>query len=211
MKKVFLILFSMFTVSAISFANDGGVIIKYGNGDDNSTLMDQSLTSNRSEDIYSFESFYEWNLQEKTSEGNYSLNKLGIKLGLDFYGKNKMELEYRDPEGIPMGYTTVVKEKTMAVPFTVYYKYDNGVKKFSYHVGGGFSFIKTVISITGMNDVKRQKWFPHIVVGGEYRLTQSFSLGVDFKYNFNAKLKRNNITLSNRSGLQGALFAKFYF
>jgi len=63
--------------------------------------------------------------------------------------------------------------------------------------------------------MEKNKVFPHIVAGGEYRFTKTFALGLEARYNIGGKAKKNiedeNIVLSNRSGFGAALTGRFYF
>lgn len=63
--------------------------------------------------------------------------------------------------------------------------------------------------------ISKSKIFPHIMAGTEYRFSELFALGLEAKYNFSAKTEKNyeglNVVLSDRSGLSGAVTARFYF
>ena len=101
-------------------------------------------------------------------------------------------------------------------PVTVYYKRDNGVKNWSWFAGAGISFLRTELEASGAgfggNDKDhKSKVFPHITVGGEYRFTEVFALGLDAKYNIGAKTKKDGAVYSDRSGFGAALTGRFYF
>lgn len=76
--------------------------------------------------VFGLEALYEFDLNDNS-------NKLGVKAGLDIFGENKLELS--DPAGSG---SLEVKDNSFAVPLTVYYKRDNGLKNWSPFVGGGF-------------------------------------------------------------------------
>ena len=75
--------------------------------------------------VFGLEALYEVDL-------NDNADKLGVKLGLDFFGENKLELS--SPAG-----SGTLKENSFSVPLTVYYKKDNGLKHRSPFVGAGLS------------------------------------------------------------------------
>ena len=146
---------------------------------------------------------YEWKL------GN-DADKLGLRFGLDIYGENKLEYKSFGPGD--------VTETTYAFPFTVYYRRDNGVKGWSYFGGAGITFLNTELeyngsfkAASGKDKDDETKVFPHIAAGVEYRFTELFALGLDARYNFNAKVKKDGIVYSDRSGFGAALAGRFYF
>ena len=141
------------------------------------------------------EVLYEFDLKDEA-------NKLGVKLGVDVFGQNK--LEFYSPT---YGKAT---ETTLALPLTVYYKRDNGVKGWSPFVGAGVSFFRTQIKEDDTKDHK-SKVVPHIAAGAEYRFTNLFALGFEAKYTFNAKLEKKGVVYSDHTGFSGAITGRFYF
>lgn len=183
-------------------ADNWGVGVKVGvSENDPKTLkevQDYYYRSELTEDGAVFggaEVLYEFDLKEEA-------NKLGVKVGVDVFGQNKLET-YSPVYG-------KVTETTLALPLTVYYKRDNGVKGWSPFVGAGVSFFRTQIKENDTKDHK-SKVVPHIVAGAEYRFTKLFALGVEAKYNFNAKLEKDGNVYSDHTGLSGAVTGRFYF
>ncbi len=202
MKKLLVAVFAVFALSAASFAGGWGLGVKLGAGqNDPKTLKDAHTSGTLTEapGVFALEGLYEWDLQGKKFKQVGSENKIGLRFGFDFYGENKLE----------QGGATA-KEDTTSLPITVYYKHDSGIKKVSWYAGAGLTFIQTKFEIPG-DTIKEDKIFPHIMAGAEYRFTKLFALGLDLKYNFNAKITKRDAVLSDRTGLQGALAARFYF
>lgn len=126
-------------------------------------------------------------------------NKLGLRFGVEGYGDN----EYKAAG-------TEVTESTYAIPLTVYYRWDKGVKAFSYYAGGGLTYINTEVEYKNMGKGHKSKFFPHVVVGGEYRFSQLFALGIEARYNIAAEVEKNGYK-TDRSGIDGFLVGRFYF
>ena len=205
MRKLLLAVFSVAVLSTCSFAGGWGVGVKLGVGQNDPKGMEEDFnyyggTFTKAPGIFAIEGLYEWDLEGERLDIVGSSNKLGLRFGLEGYGENKLEVGGSSE-----------KENTGALPITVYYKKDGGIQSVSYYVGGGLTYIDTTISITGAGDIDEGKWFPHVILGTEYRFTKLFALGVDLKYNIAAKVKRDGSILSDRSGLQGVLAARFYF
>ena len=209
MKKVIIAVLAVLMVTP-AFANNWGVGLKLGGGQNNpkgmKDLKDAGI-ANRTEldengGIFGLEAMYEFNLNDEA-------NKLGVKVGWDYYGENKLELK----DIIGLGVSETIKEETYAFPFTVYYKRDNGVKNFSWFGGAGVTIIHTKVDGEGVavGDDSKTKVFPHIVAGGEYRFTEVFALGLEARYNISAKVKKDGAVYSNRSGFGAALTGRFYF
>ena len=146
--------------------------------------------------VFGVEALYEWTLNEEA-------NKLGVKVGLDVYGDNELII----------GGVGAIQESTYAIPLTVYYKRDNGVKGWSPFVGAGVSFFRTEFEtvLTATSKEHKNKAVPHLVAGAEYRFTDLFALGVEVKYVFNAKMEKESLVLSDRTGFSGAITGRFYF
>ncbi|MBO4675303.1 MAG: outer membrane beta-barrel protein [Elusimicrobiaceae bacterium] len=193
MKKLITAVLAVLLVSP-AFANNWGLGLRGGFGEDDPKSLKEEhdmYGGELTQAGYAFmgiEGLYEFDL-------NDTANKLGVKVGLDIFGENELDS------------TT---ETTVAVPLTVYYKRDGGVKGWSYYVGGGMTYIETDIEAPGFKDSK-DKFFPHAVIGAEYRFCRLFALGLEGKYNFNAKLEKGTAVYSDHSGLSGAIVAKFYF
>ncbi len=193
-------------------ADNWGVGVKLGVAEsDPKTMKDaqdaagyHSLNSELEESygVFGLEALYEFDL-------NDSADKLGVKLGMDFFGENKLELS--DPAGSD---SLEVKENTFAVPLTVYYKKDNGLQHWSPFVGAGFSLYRTELKAEGFGlseKVTKSKVAPHIMAGAEYRFSPLFALGLEAKYNFGAKLEKDGKVYSDHTGLSGAITGRFYF
>ena len=213
MKKLsILVLAVLFAVPA--FAGNWGAGVRLGVGENDPEGMDNAFHSgafsgsfDENPGIFAIEGLYEMPL--RTGD---ETNKIGFRLGFDFYGENEL-----DGNMYVAGYGTAreeATETTWAVPLTAYYKYDGGIKRVSFWGGAGFTFLKAKLEekTEGFSsDYSKTKTFFHIAVGSEYRFSELFALGLDLKYNFAAKAKDQGIVISDRSGLSGALAARFYF
>ena len=202
MKKCLLMVLGVLMLAPAAFADNWGLGLKLGIGEnDPKTLNDEydqtfgNKELDTNDGFFGLEAMYEWDL---TSE----MDKVGVRLGVDFYGENELETWASDHENY--------KETTYA-----YYKRDNGINKLSYYGGLGLTFISTEIE-EDVDDVSwdENKIFPHIVIGAEYRFTKVFALGLEAKYNISAKVKKDGNVYSDRSGFSGfsgALTGRFYF
>ena len=202
MKKLLLAVFVVAAFSAASFAGGWGVGVKLGAGQNDPKSMKDAHTTGtltKAPGVFAIEGLYEWDLKGKRFKQVGSENKIGLRFGFDSYGENKLE----------QGGTA--KEETISLPITVYYKHDSGIKKVSWYAGAGLTFMQTELKVSPGTDRDESKTFPHIMGGAEYRFTKLFALGLDLKYNFSAKITKNNLVLSDRTGLQGVLAARFYF
>ena len=203
MKKLLVAVFAVFALSAASFAGGWGLGIKLGAGqNDPKTLKDAHTSGTLTEapGVFALEGLYEWDLNGKKFKQVGSENKIGLRFGFDFYGENKLE----------QGGATA-KEDTTSLPITVYYKHDSGIKKVSWYAGAGLTCMTSEMRVSPGTDRDKTKTFPHIMAGAEYRFSKLFALGLDLKYNFNAKITKDDIVLSDRTGLQGVLAGRFYF
>ncbi len=191
-------------------ANNWGIGVKLGVGEnDPKTLknaydeaFDLGFTSkelNKSAGYFSLEVLHEWALTDEA-------DKIGFKVGWDIYGENKLKLKV-------WGASEEGTEETYAFPFTVYYKRDNGIKNISWYIGAGATILHSKMEWSGLEDydTSKTKVFPHITAGAEYRFTQVFALGLEARYNFAAKVKKEGDVLSDRSGFGGAVTGRFYF
>ena len=218
---------AVFCFSPFVFADNWGAGVKLGMGENDPKDL-ESLTGpyvhsslDKDSSFYGAEAFYEWNLQDEK-------NAIGVRLGYEVFGDN----EYNSGEEvISLPYEEEwdydVKEKTYAIPLTVYYKRDNGIKKLNYYAGAGVTFIRSKGSWSDQYEKEqydvvidktydggsssKSKVFPHIVLGAEYRFTKLFALGLEAKYNINAKMKKDGALLSDRSGISAAITGRFYF
>lgn len=228
MKKLFIAVLAVLFYTPCVFANNWGLGLKAGFGEndpkDLRTAPKYDTDSlDKEGSFYGLEAFYEWNLKDNK-------DFLGVKLGYDAFGDNEYSSD-RETFTAPATeeeWSYEDKEESYAIPLTVYYKRDNGVKKLSYYAGAGVTFINSKRSLSDkyekeVNDVdtdetiyadssaSKGKVFPHLVAGAEYRFTELFALGLEAKYNIGAKVKKDGVVLSDRSGLSGALTARFYF
>lgn len=198
--------------------NPKGMKNVYDQAADSYGVTEKELTKRNG--YVGLETLYELQLNEET-------NKLGVKIGVEIYGQNELELKgsYNSNFISAKG-----KENTYAVPITFYYKRDNGVKKLSWMAGAGVTIMRSEVEIksnfTGNEKYSKTKAFPHIMVGAEYRFSKLFALGLEARYNIAAKIKKGagylptpdphyylpvNGILSDRSGFSGAVTGRFYF
>ncbi len=160
--------------------------------------------------VWGLDVFYETN-----SDPDFENSKIGIKLGADWYGKNELSAVVYD--GYYYGFHAT--ETSYAFPLTLYYKKDKGVGDLSFLLGVGFTLIYSRMELEGSavwpQKFTETKMFPHVTAGAEYRFSEQFALGLDIKYNINAKVEKvvdgEELVLSDRSGLGAALTGRFYF
>ena len=186
MRKLVLAVLAVFVASA-GFASDWGLGLKLGAGQLHDTYggeLDEGYG------IFGIECQYEWALNET--------GKLGLRLGVDIYGDNEVKVG-----------SDKLTESTYGIPLTVYYRMDKGIKAVSLYGGIGATYMRTELE-EGQFKNHKTKVFPHIVAGAEYRFTKLFALGVEAKYNINAKVEKNGYK-TDRSGISGALVGRFYF
>lgn len=200
MKKIIVAVLGVLLFSPAVFADNWGLGLKLGGGENDPKDMKKTYDSylgskelDKSGAYFGLEALYEWNMDD--------INKIGAKIGLDTYGENKVELKGAGD----------VKEDTYAFPLSVYFKQDYGIKNWSWFAGAGATIIRTKIDNDLGSNFSKTKVFPHILVGGEYRFTKLFALGLEARYNFSAKVKKNGLLLSDRSGFGAALTGRFYF
>ena len=208
MKKIVVLMFAVLCFAPAAFADNWGYGYKLGVGENRpSDLKDlhnyfsgfpsSDTKLETSGAFFAAETFYEWSLSNE-------VHKIGAKVDFDYFLENKTESQ-----------TTLYQEcteTTYAIPLTIYYKRDNGVKAFAWFGGAGATIMYTEMQYKGYNkNIKtKSKIIPHIVVGGEYRFSQLFALGLEARYNFDAKVKKSGILLSDRSGFGGAVTLRFY-
>ena len=197
MKKLVIAVLAVLFIAPAAMANNWGLGVKLGAGEnDPKTLKEgHSKIGGELDKNYGYlglEAFHEWTLDNEA-------NKLGLKAGLDVYGENTLKVG-----------TSKFEETTYSFPISVYYKRDNGVKNISWFAGAGATILHSKIEV-GENSIRKTKVFPHVTVGAEYRFTRVFALGLDARYNFSAKVKKEGVVLSDRSGFGAALTGRFYF
>lgn len=197
MKKLVIAVLAVLFIAPAAMANNWGLGVKLGAGEnDPKTLKEgHSKIGGELDKNYGYlglEAFHEWTLDNEA-------NKLGLKAGLDVYGENTLKVG-----------TSKFEETTYSFPISVYYKRDNGVKNISWFAGAGATILHSKIEV-GENSIRKTKVFPHVTVGAEYRFTRVFALGLDARYNFSAKVKKEGAVLSDRSGFGAALTGRFYF
>lgn len=200
MKKLMLAVIAVAVMSTASFAGFGAAV-KLGLGENDPKGMKDAhdafggdLTEGYG--IFSLEGLY-----EMPFDAADEANKIGAKIGFDFYGQNEWKNSALDVKAT---------EDTYAFPITVYYKRDNGVKNVSFWAGPGLTIMRTETELNADKDSKNKAFF-HLAGGAEYRFTEVFALGLDLRYNFGAKVKKDGAVLSDRSGFGGAVAARFYF
>lgn len=196
MKKIVLAVLAVICVTSLSFAGNWGLGLKLGAGQNDPKTLKDTFDAfggelDKNYGIFGIEGQYEWAMQDE--------NKLGLRLSIEGYGDN----EYKATG-------TKVTESTYAVPLSVYYRWDKGVKAFSYYAGGGLTYINTEVEYKGLGKGHKSKFFPHIVAGAEYRFSQLFALGIEARYNIAAEVKKDGYK-TDRSGIDGFLVGRFYF
>lgn len=198
MKKLLVVL-GLLCLTPVAFADNWGVGVKLGIGENDPKSMNDTFDEfggklTTSDGLFAVEVLHEWDVNET--------DKIGLKLGVDAYGENKYEYGVLE-----------ATENTYAIPLSVYYKKDNGVRKLSYFIGAGVTYINSEMEFSGtlLDTVKEDKVFPHILGGAEYRFTELFALGLDLKYNFSAKMEKEGEVVSDRSGFSAAVAGRFYF
>lgn len=201
MKKIAIAVLAVLLIAPAAMAKDWGIGVKLGAGQNDPKTLKDNFNAfggelDKNAGYFSLEVLHEWALNDEA-------NKIGAKVGWDIYGENEHKrLGVKDTE------------ETYSFPFTVYYKRDNGVGKLAWFGGAGVTILHSKIE-EGAWDTSKNKVFPHIVIGGEYRFTKVFALGLEARYNFSAKVKKDlagaNVVLSDRSGFGAALTGRFYF
>ena len=204
MKKWLLAVLAVFSFCSLSFAEGWGIAIKSGIGQNNpktaETLWDYyGGTLTTAPGIFALEGFYEFEVPPEEGDLLEDVNTFGIGLGYNAYGENELEDSFLNG-----------KEETYAIPITFYLKVDKGIKGLSSYFGAGITSITTKVSL-GTDTYKKSVFFPHLSCGFEYKFSKVFAIGLEVKYNIHAEVVKDNITMSDRSGIQGLGVAKFYF
>lgn len=202
MKKWLLALCGVLFFAPVAFADNWGFGVKLGVAETDPKTLNDVLDASGGEltegdAFFGLEALHEWNL-------NSDINKLGLKIGLDIYG----ETEFKAPWFIGK-----ITENVYSFPLTVYYKQDYGVQNWSWFAGVGFTFMRGEMD-DGEETYNKNIVFPHITAGAEYRFTEVFALGIDAKYNIDAEMEKRIDGVeykTDRSGLSGAITARFYF
>lgn len=197
MKKLLIAVLAVLFIAPAAMAKDWGFGVKLGAGENDPKTMQDNFDRyggelDKNAGFFSLEVLHEWALNDEA-------NKIGAKIGWDMYGENELKRAGRK-----------LTEDTYSFPITVYYKRDNGIKNLSWFGGVGVTILRTEWEEGSWKESKN-KAFPHIVIGGEYRFTQVFALGLEARYNIAAKVKKDGATLSDRSGFGAALTGRFYF
>ena len=94
MKKLLLVMLGVMCFSPIAFANNWGVGVKLGLGENDPSSMEEiyndaaayNRTLDKDESFAGLEAMYEWAL-------NAEENKLGVRLGVDVFGENELEVK----------------------------------------------------------------------------------------------------------------------
>ena len=134
MKKLLVVL-GILCLAPVAFADNWGVGVKLGIGENDPKSMNETFDEfggklTTSDGLFAVEVLHEWNLNET--------DKIGLKLGVDAYGENKYEYGVLE-----------ATENTYAIPLSVYYKKDNGVRKLSYFIGAGVTYINSEMKFSG--------------------------------------------------------------
>ena len=197
MKKLAIAILAVLFVAPAAMAEGWGLGVKLGGGQNDPKAMKDLHKAfggdlDKNYGFFGLEAMYEMALDNEA-------DLLGFKVGWDMYGDNELK------QGL-----TKITEETYAFPFTLYYKRDNGIENISWFGGAGLTILRTEVE-QGTQKESKNKVFPHIVIGGEYRFTKVFALGLEARYNFAAKAKKNGLVISDRSGFGAALTGRFYF
>lgn len=210
MKKLVATMVSLLCLTSVVFAGNWGIGIHGGAAQNDPKDMKETYNEafnwgwseknlTKRNEVLGLDAFYEWDTAVEA-------NKFGIKAGVDFYGQNKLKMDWGELKA---------KESTHAFPLTLYFKRDNGVQNWSFLAGAGLTIIDSELEIKwaghATENYSKTKIFPHITVGAEYRFSKLFALGLDVKYNIAAKVKKSEYVLSDRSGIGGTVTARFYF
>lgn len=204
MKKIVVLMLAVLGFAPAAFAQNWGYGYKIGVGENspsdlkniyNTLPGDSKLDTSKA--FLGFEMFYEWPLANE-------VNKIGAKLDFNYFVENKAKSQsdlYQE-----------CVETSYSLPITLYYKHDKGIKAFSWFGGAGATIWYTEMEYKGYyRDIKtKAKVAPHVVLGGEYRFSQLFALGLEARYNFAAKVKKSGIALSDHTGFGGAATIRFY-
>ena len=150
--------------------------------------------------VYGFEIGYENPLISQTQ-------LIGLKAGYNWYSDLDLDIH------IAVANESInIKSKATAIPVTVYYKSLISAKT-ALSCGIGATYIETELSASVSGSTGSQKDYklsPHITMGAEYKFTEFFALGIDFKYTFDAKFEQSNMFERDLGGLSGAVTARFY-
>ena len=210
MKKAIIAIVGLLCIAPAAFADNWGLGLRFGAAQNDPKDMKETYDEafdygysekelTKSPAVFGLEALYEWDLSDE-------VNKIGLKLGVDFYGQNELKLDWG---------AFKATETTYAFPLTAYYKRDNGIKNLSWFAGAGLTIMRSEIECkdlySGNENWSKTKVFPHIVAGAEYRFSRLFALGLDVKYNIAAKVKKDEDILSDRSGIGAAITGRFYF
>ena len=203
MRKLAIIALAVLFFAPAAMAKGWGVGAKLGISENEPTNMKHQHDNlggelDKDYNFLSLEALHEWDL-------NGGANKIGFKAAWETHG----ESEFKPPL---LG--SKITEKTHSFPFTVYYKRDNGVKKFSWFAGAGVTIFRSTKKVSGIIDSHKgsaHKAAPHITVGGEYKFTEVLALGLEGRYNIGAKVKKNGEIFSDRTGFGAAFTCRFYF
>ena len=89
MKKIFVVVLGVLFFAPAVFADNWGLGVKLGLGEDDPKTLNQVLDSvggklTEGEGIFGLEVLHEWNL-------NSDVDKLGLKVGIDIYGENEFK------------------------------------------------------------------------------------------------------------------------
>lgn len=203
MKKLAIAVLAVLFVAPAAMAEGWGVGLKLGGGRNNPKDLKDAhefgTTLDKNAAYFGLEVLHEWSLCDEA-------NKIGFKVEWDAFGENKLK-----------GWGWDITEETHAFPFTLYYKRDNGVGGLSWFGGAGVTIMHSKLEGKGLESFSwgKNRAIPHIVLGGEYRFTKVFALGVEARYNFAAKVTKKvegeQYILSDRGGLGAALTGRFYF
>ena len=213
MQRKWMISVVLLFVLAVSVGADNwGLGLRLGVGENSPTSLEElyneafsygwtskELTKGRG--VFGLEALYEWDLTDENQ-------KIGARIGIDGYSDTELKLN--------AGWmSATITENTVAFPLTIYYKRDNGIKKWSWMAGVGVTLIRSELELktnyTGNETTSKSKAFPHLMAGAEYRFSKLFALGLEARCNISAKMKDDGDVVSDRSGLGVLLTGRFYF
>ena len=205
MKKILFAILAVILVSSSAFADVLGLGFKGGGGRNSPNGFKEIVNTyggslSKNPLFFGLEMLYEKDLGGQYDREVGTPVKLGFKIGADLFGENKIK---HSPSWLDS------KESTVIIPLSAYLKYDAGASNLSFYMGGGMSYISTLFTY-GTADDRDWKFAPHALAGVELRTSSAFAIGLDFQYNFNARIKKDGMIYSNRTGLRGALSLRFY-
>ncbi|WP_424245940.1 opacity protein-like surface antigen [Elusimicrobium posterum] len=182
MKKILLLSACLLFAFAQANATQFFVGVKGGIGDNDDNVKNAFSGSYKYSDdksILGAEAGFDFDTKKDTTT-------VGIKVGFNSYGKVDSTDKSVDKD--------ILLKNAVAVPLTIYIKYAPEPTGFHFWLGGGmtWSSVKFQDDVHSLSDTKDQI-YPHVAAGAEWRPTTYLGVGLDLKYNINAKIETNDI------------------